>query len=150
MIEQIKKGNCDNLFHADVESHFAEGYRMRKIRDIAKRYVNDVMVHSSISRNTESGAEDIIRPDSWLDKFTPGEIKTILTFTQQLADLSYYNSQGKINLDEISKIINELESGMWDNYLLWDNVAYQNLLSQKKSSEANIRILNYLQQPPHQ
>lgn len=147
MIEQIKKGNCDRLFHADVESHFTEGFKMRKIRDIAKRYVSNVMALSSITRNTDNPLFTIKSPDAWVDKFTTGEIKTILTFIQQLADSSYYDSQGNIKTDEIKKLTQEVECGMWDNYLLWDNAAYQNLLTQKKSSEANIQLLNYLQQP---
>lgn len=84
MIKQIKKGNCDKLFYSDVENHFSDGLRMRRIRDIAKRYINKVMALSSIEYNSDGVTCTIVKPDRWVDDFTPGEIKTLLTFMQQL------------------------------------------------------------------
>lgn len=36
MVQQIKKGNCDNLFFEDVESYFTSNLRVKTLRDIGK------------------------------------------------------------------------------------------------------------------
>ncbi|WP_407194918.1 hypothetical protein [Citrobacter farmeri] len=146
MIKQIKNGNCDNLFYADVEKFFTENVRMNRIRKIAENYIENVMSLSSLKFDENNTPIDIIKPDNWVDLFTPGELKTIQTFIQLLVDISYYDSRGNIKTEEMIKILSEIKSGMWDNYLLWDNTAYQNMQLQKKSNEASILFYNQLQQ----
>ncbi|EKT1334991.1 hypothetical protein QDW80_004152 [Salmonella enterica] len=144
MIKQIKKGNCDNLFYADIEKFFTENIRMNRIRSIAENYIQSVMSLSSLRFDDNDIPVEIIKPDNWVDLFTPGELKTIQTFIQMLIDPSYYDSRGNIKTSEMEKIISEIKSGMWDNYLLWDNTAYQNMQLQKKSNEASILFYNQL------
>ncbi|EHB43331.1 hypothetical protein SEENIN0B_03245 [Salmonella enterica subsp. enterica serovar Infantis str. SARB27] len=146
MIKQIKNGNCDTLFYADVEKFFTENIRMNRIRNIAENYIENVMSLSSLRFDDNDIPVEIIKPDNWGDLFTPGELKTIQTFIQMLIDPSYYDSRGNIKTNEMEKIISEIKSGMWDNYLLWDNTAYQNMQLQKKSNEASILFYNQLMQ----
>lgn len=40
MIEQVKKGNCDSMFFADIEVYLSTNSRLLAVRNIAKKYVD--------------------------------------------------------------------------------------------------------------
>ena len=74
-INQIDKGHCDKLFFIEVDSYFSSNIRVEILRNIAKRYVNEVLCRSTI--NISEGK--ITYPKDWFSKFTYGEkIKAII------------------------------------------------------------------------
>lgn len=122
---QIEKGNCDYLFYEDVEKHFSSNLRLNTLRELAKRYVNNVMKNSRY----ENGK--ISNPNNWATTyFTPGEVQAILVFHYRVSDSIYYEDNGNLKSDITDKLITEIEIGLWDNYLFWDYAAHQNVQNQ--------------------
>lgn len=138
MIGQVKKGNCDHLFYADIEKHFSERQRENKIRDSAKRYVNTVMSKSYLSK-TENGGLMRNLPFDWESDFTPGELTVLLTFQHKTNDNIYYLANNEIDKNKIQPLIEEIEIGLWDHFLQWDYTAYLNMLAQKTTHELLIQ-----------
>lgn len=125
IIAQLDRGNCDYLFYEDVEKHFSSNLRLNTLRELAKRYVNRVM------KNSRYNNGEIIDPKNWESMyFTPGEIQAILVFHKRVHDRLYYEDNGNLKSDIIDKLINEIEIGLWDNYLFWDYATHQNMQSQ--------------------
>lgn len=125
IIAQLDKGNCDYLFYEDVENHFSSNLRLNTLRELAKRYVNCVM------RNSRYKDGVISDPKNWETMyFTPGEIQAILVFYKRVHDSLYYEDNGNLRSGIIDKLINEIEIGLWDNYLFGDYAAHQNIQSQ--------------------
>ncbi|WP_302121117.1 MULTISPECIES: hypothetical protein [Bacteroides] len=122
---QLDNGNCDYLFYEDVENHFSSNLRLNTLRALAKRYVNDVMTNSRYENDNFSD------PENWQTLyFTPGEVQAILVFCNRVHDKMYYEDNGNLKLRAIDKLIQEIEIGLWDNYLFWDYAAHQNMISQ--------------------
>lgn len=122
---QLNNGNCDYLFYEDVENYFSSNLRLNNLRELAKRYVNQVMKNSRY----ENG--NISDPNNWETLyFTPGEIQAILVFYNRVHDKMYYEDNGNLRAGITDKLINEIEIGLWDNYLFWDYVAHQNMQNQ--------------------
>ena len=122
---QLDKGNCDYLFYEDVETHFSSNLRLNTLRELAKRYVNNVMKNSRY----ENG--NILDPQNWeVLYFTPGEIQAILVFYKRVHDSMFYEENGNLRSGIIDGLINEIEIGLWDNYLFWDYAAHQNMQNQ--------------------
>ena len=48
MIQQIEKGNCDNLFFIDIESYFTSNLRLNAVRNVGKKYVEEVQSKSRV------------------------------------------------------------------------------------------------------
>lgn len=122
---QLDKGNCDYLFYEDVETHFSSNLRLNALRELAKRYVNRVMKNSRYEKGCISD------PKNWeVLHFTPGEVQAILVFYNRVHDNMYYEENGNLKEGIIDKLINEIEIGLWDNYLFWDYAAHQNMQNQ--------------------
>lgn len=122
---QLDNGNCDYLFYEDVESYFSSNLRLNTLRELAKRYVNNVMKNSRY----EHGA--ILDPKNWETMyFTPGEVQAIMVFYKRVHDQMYYEGNGNLRAGIIEKLLNEIEIGLWDSYLFWDYAAHQNMQSQ--------------------
>ena len=132
MIGQISRGHCDNLFFMDVESYFTANLRVKAVREVGKKYVNEVLKYSTINIQEQK----IIYPFEWDKKFTPGEIQTILVLIARVNNSDYFKGNGEPDYDKIETLIKEIEIGLWDNYLFWDYDSYQNMRSQ--NSLANI------------
>ena len=132
MIGQISRGHCDNLFFMDVESYFTANLRVKAVREVGKKYVNEVLKHSTINIREQK----IIYPFEWDKKFTPGEIQTVLVLIARVNNSDYFKGNGEPDNDKIDILIKEIEIGLWDNYLFWDYDSYQNMRSQ--NSLANI------------
>lgn len=122
-ILQINRGYCDCLFYEDPDKYFTENLRIYTLRDLAKRFVNEVLRDSKYICS-----EEIVRyPDRWLDAFTFGEKKAIWVFKCQVTSSIYFCSDGSANTKELDKLSIEIDTGLWDNYLLWVAEAYDNI-----------------------
>lgn len=138
---QLDNGNCDYLFYEDVEDHFSSNLRLNTLRALAKRYVNKVMKNS---RYENGGISD---PNNWETLyFTPGEIQAILVFHKRVHDSLYYEDNGNLRSGIIDKLINEIEIGLWDNYLFWDYAAHQNMMSQSMLANLLSKMFSPCQQ----
>ncbi len=126
MIGQISRGHCDNLFFMDVESYFSANLRIRAVREVGKKYVNEVLKHSTINMQEQK----IKYPYEWDKKFTPGEIQAVLVLIARVNNSDYFKGDGNPDNDKIDVLIKEIEIGLWDNYLFWDYDSYQNMRSQ--------------------
>jgi len=127
MIQQIEKGNCDNLFFEDIESYFTSNLRLNAVRNVGKKYVEETLSKSYLRRGV---SDQIVRPDDWYKSYTPGELQTIFVLSKQLANSSYFLSDGKIDREKIGSLIREIEIGLWDTYLFWEYESYQNIRAQ--------------------
>jgi hypothetical protein len=54
MIQQIEKGYCDHLFFSDVDSYFSSNLRFNSVRNIGKKYVQNVLSKSKYDKTTNS------------------------------------------------------------------------------------------------
>ncbi len=127
MILQIDKGHCDSLFFMDIESYFTSNLRLTAVRNVAKKFVKQVLSESALNINT---SPTIIYPNNWTCNFTLGELQTIAVFAERLANAYYFATDNKPDIQKINVLIKEVEIGLWDNYLFWDLEAYQNMKAQ--------------------
>lgn len=127
MISQIEKGNCDNLFFADVESYFMKDLRLNAVRNIGKKYVEMVHAKSIIEKERP---DTIVNPKDWDKLFTPGELQTILVLRAQLASTDYFTSNGMADPQKIKNLLIEIEIGLWDNYLFYEYESFANIRAQ--------------------
>ncbi len=122
---QISNGLCDHLFFKDVEEHFSSNIRLMTLRKLAQRYVKKVLPKSIFEQpNT------IKHNPNWTDEFSPGELESIWVFRDKVANSLYYNIDGHPDVKKLDKLHNEIEIGLWDNYLFWDFSSYQNVKNQ--------------------
>lgn len=140
-IIQIDKGHCDNLFFIEVESYFTSNIRIVILRNIAKRFVCEVLCNSSLNFNDLK----VIFPKDWIHKFTYGERINICVFKEVICSTEYFDEKGSIKKDKMLEICNEIELGIWDNYLMWDYNAYTNILSQNKVNDAIMQKIKSLE-----
>ena len=131
IIQQIEKGHCDHLFFLEVDSHFTSNLRINTIRNIGKKFVQEVFANSTYNSTTHK----IILPEEWTNKFTHGEIKAILVFHEQLFTSNYFDTKGNPDDAKISNLIKEIEIGIWDGYLFWDYDGYRNVMAQIEMSD---------------
>ena len=127
MIVQINKGNCDNHFFTDIESYFTSNLRLNAVRNVGKKYVEEVHAKSYIENEKPN---TIINPANWYRQFTPGELQTILVLRTQLANTDYFSQNGQVDHKKIKDLIREIEIGLWDNYLFYDYESFMNIRAQ--------------------
>lgn len=127
MIVQINKGNCDNHFFTDIESYFTSNLRLNAVRNVGKKYVEEVHAKSYIEN---AKPDTIINPADWYRQFTPGELQTILVLRTQLANTDYFSQNGQVDSKKIKDLIREIEIGLWDNYLFYDYESFMNIRAQ--------------------
>lgn len=143
MIEQIDSGNCDNLFFIDIESYFTSNLRLNAVRDVGKKYVNDVLAKSYIDKYTP----DIINnPIDWFKAFTPEELQILSVLRYRLANTEYFSINGNPNMEKINTLLREIEIGLWDSYLFWDYDSFMNIQVQNKMASAMQKAFS---QNPH-
>lgn len=123
VILQISQGQCDHLFFEDPDKYFSENQRTFALRNIAKKFVKEVLTKSTY--NPSEGK--IYYPDSWQD-FSWGEMKAISVFKEQVASNIYFGSDGKAVSSKMLTLQSEIEVGLWDIYLNWSYEAYSNLI----------------------
>ncbi len=127
MIVQINKGNCDNQFFTDIESYFTSNLRLNAVRNVGKKYVEEVHAKSYVEKEKP---DTIINPTDWYKQFTPGELQTILVLRTQLANTDYFSQNGQADSKKIKDLIREIEIGLWDNYLFYDYESFMNIRAQ--------------------
>lgn len=74
MILQIEKGNCDNLFFIDIESYFTSNLRLNAVRNVGKKYVEEVQSKSRVEKDAPN---TIVSQPDWHKVFSPGELQII-------------------------------------------------------------------------
>lgn len=127
MIQQVKNGSCDSLFFEDVESYFTSNLRLKAVRGIGKKYVEEVLSKSHISKDN---TKVIVYPSNWYNLFSPGEMQTLCTFHRRTAEDGYFKADGSVNPTAIENLHREIDLGIWDNYLFWNYELYQNVQNQ--------------------
>ncbi len=127
MIVQITKGNCDNHFFTDIESYFTSNLRLNAVRNVGKKYVEEVHAKSWVEKEKPN---TIVNPVDWYKQFTPGELQTILVLRTQLANTDYFSQNGRADSNKIKDLIREIEIGLWDNYLFYDYESFTNIQAQ--------------------
>ena len=128
MIEQVNKGNCDELFFSDVEAYFSSNSRLLAVRAVAKKYVD--IDFSKCIYDKKRGV--INHPKIPTDLFTPGEINVLSVFRMRTCWDTYFDDNGKAILEKLANLKKEIDLGIWDTYLFWDWESYQNIQNQSK------------------
>ena len=126
MIAQVKQGSCDNLFYTDVESYFTANFRILAKRNAARKYVNEVLLKSTVNLQQMQ----MTTQQNWVEKFSFGEYKIIQAFREQVNDNYFFDSNGYPNKEKIDSLLNDIDLGLWDEYLCWSFEAYQNVKAQ--------------------
>ena len=127
MIQQIEKGNCDNLFFIDIESYFTSNLRLNAVRTVGKKYVEEVQSKSRVEKDAPN---TIVSQPDWHKVFSPGELQIIFVLRIQLANTAYFLPDGNADPVKMKTLIREIEIGLWDNYLFWEYESYQNIRAQ--------------------
>ncbi len=127
MIQQIEKGNCDNLFFIDIESYFTSNLRLNAVRNVGKKYVEEVQSKSRVEKDAPN---TIVSQPDWHKVFSPGELQIIFVLRVQLANTAYFLPDGNADPVKMKTLIREIEIGLWDNYLFWEYESYQNIRAQ--------------------
>lgn len=127
MIQQIEKGNCDNLFFIDIESYFISNLRLNAVRNVGKKYVEEVQSKSRVEKDAPN---TIVSQPDWHKVFSPGELQIIFVLRIQLANTAYFLPDGHADPVKMKTLIREIEIGLWDNYLFWEYESYQNIRAQ--------------------
>ena len=127
MIQQIEKGNCDNLFFIDIESYFTSNLRLNAVRNVGKKYVEEVQSKSRVEKDAPN---TIVSQPDWHKVFSPGELQIIFVLRIQLANTAYFLPDGNADPVKMKTLIREIEIGLWDNYLFWEYESYHNIRDQ--------------------
>lgn len=127
MIQQIENGNCDNLFFIDIESYFTSNLRINAVRNVGKKYVEEVQSKSRVEKDAPN---TIVSKPNWHEVFSPGELQIIFVLRNQLANTAYFLPDGSADPAKMRTLIREIEIGLWDNYLFWEYESYQNIREQ--------------------
>lgn len=127
MILQIEKENCDNLFFIDIESYFTSNLRLNAVRNVGKKYVEEVQSKSRVEKDAPN---TIVSQPDWHKVFSPGELQIIFVLRIQLANTAYFLPDGNADPVKMKTLIREIEIGLWDNYLFWEYESYQNIRAQ--------------------
>lgn len=144
MKAQIDNGNCDNLFFEDPEDYFNKNILDKYKRNIAIKFIKNVLMHSQITDDELS----IIYPENWWDCFSIGEINIALVFKTKLADPILYDKNTKqIKQEKVKEIINEVNIGLWDTYLDWAYEAFSNVQTQKSAAD---KVLDMIRNQQYQ
>lgn len=139
MIEQINKGNCDELFFLDVESYFSSDSRLMAVRAVAKKYVDIDFSHCTYDKKNNV----ISHPKLLTELFSPGEINVLSVFKLRTCWDSYFDGNGMAIPEKMTSLKKEIDLGIWDTYLFWDWESYQNL--QYQSQMTNVITTAMLQ-----
>lgn len=128
MILQIRKGYCDNLFYIDPESYFASNFTLFAIRNVAKRYISQILAKSRV--DTEKNV--LVEPIEMGNNFTLGEFKVIQVFKEQIRDQNYFDTNGVPIKEKVDSLLKEIDLGLWDSYLTLNYEAYMSFKAQSQ------------------
>ena len=93
---------------------FSENLRIYTLRELAKRFVENTLGHSTYKQEEEK----ILFPDNWLTSYSWGEKKALWVFKSQVTSSVYFHNDGTPDQDKLSQLKTEVDTGLWDNYLL--------------------------------
>ena len=131
MISNINHGYCDKYFDEDISSFISTEVRTGLLRDLAKRFVDEV-----VAKSTLDGLQ-VNLPGTLLTRFTNGERRALVVFRESVLDESYYDMSAKRpDLEQLEILKREVDMGLWDNVLTKDPFDYMHV---KKS----FQILTY-------
>lgn len=135
MILQIESGNCDKLFFLDADTYFSENSRIKILRILGVKFVNEVLRKSTMNANLSS----FNFPDKWQDNFSYGELNAITAFKNEILS-DYYCDKSTLNLvkEKLDKLIGEIELGLWDDFLLTNIKNYLNHLNTSQLIQQNL------------
>ena len=117
---------------------FSENLRIYTLRELAKRFVENTLGHSTYKQEEEK----ILFPDNWLTSYSWGEKKALWVFKSQVTSSVYFHKDGTPDQDKLSQLKTEVDTGLWDNYLLWVAEAYDNLSSGTNLSNIFLQMAN--------
>ena len=135
---QIEHGHCDHLFYEDPDKYFSENLRIYTVRELAKRFVENTLGHSTYKQEEEQ----IWFPDNWLTSYSWGEKKALWVFKSQVTSSVYFHNDGTPKQDKLSQLKTEVDTGLWDNYLLWVGESYENLSTGTNLSNIFLQMAN--------
>lgn len=121
---QIEHGHCDHLLYEDPDKYFTENLRIYTLRSLGKRVVNELLNRSTYNKTIDS----VVYPEDWIKDYSWGELKVIYVFRLQVTSSMYFKFDGTPDMEKQDKLKQEIDMGLWDNYLLWANEAYDNLV----------------------
>lgn len=122
---QIESGHCDTLFHSDPEKYFDDNIRQKSLRSVAKRWVQEVLVNSTISEERLI----VTYPKDWFNAFTLGERYALCVMKERISTEEYFNSNAQIDKKKIADLLRDIDCGLWDNCLYWDYTNYRSAIS---------------------
>lgn len=128
MIEQVKKGNCDSMFFADIDAYLSTNSRLLAVRSIAKKYVDVDFSKSKCNHQDKV----IAHPDTSLNLFTPGELNILQVFSIRSCQEYYFDEVGNPIPTKMEELKREIDMGVWDAYLFWDLESYRNIITQNQ------------------
>ena len=140
IILQIGKGYCDNLFYLDTDTYFAANYTLFTMRNVAKKYVKEVLAKSKCDTNKK-----VWYPENWVVNFGVGEYLSLRILHEQLCVDYIYDKDGTPMPEKIDQIIHEIDRGIWDNSLQNNYEIYKNAKSQTEMN--NVFQTLVIQQP---
>ena len=138
IIKQVESGYCDQLFYIDPETYFNENIRIRTLRSISKRWVEEVFAKSVINRNDNK----IYYSDKWFERFTLAERFAIAVFKEKIGVDEYFANNGEIKEGAIKEICSDIDRGLWDNCFYWDIENYNNVTATNSLNVTLTQILN--------
>lgn len=145
IILQIDNGYCDNLFYIDPDTYFAANFTLFAMRNVAKRYVKEVLAKSECNKEKR-----VWYPENWVQNFGVGEYLILRILHEQLCVDYIYDNKGKAIPEKMEQIVHEIDMGIWDNslqinYEIYKNAktqtemnnVFQSLVSQQRSDVEN-------------
>lgn len=130
---QIKKGLCDHLFYLDPDTYFKEDMRIKTLRALAVRWVEEVLSKSTFTYNDLT----VHYPLDWIKEFSWGEKWALGVFKQRVSVNEYFDEKGDALPAKMDKLVKEIDLGLWDGCLFWD---FENYQSMKSTNDLNATI----------
>lgn len=138
MIEQVKKGNCDSMFFADIDAYLSTNSRLFAVRSIAKKYVD---IDFSMSKCNHQD-KVITHPDIGLKLFIPGELNVLQVFSIRTCQEYYFDEVGNPISSKMEELKREIDIGVWDAYLFWDFESYRNIITQNQMAAQFCNVIS--------
>lgn len=80
-------------------------------------------------------------PSDWLMHYTWTEQNVLLAFKSKVSVNLYFENNGMAKIEEMSKLIDEVDNGLWDVALLTDP---ENYLNMRRTSEMNTMVMSII------
>lgn len=137
MIEQVNKGNCDDLFFSDVETYFSSNTRLMAVRAVAKKYVDIDFAYCYYDKQKDQ----IMHTKIATDLFTPGKLNILAVFKLRSSWDTFFDLNGKVILEKLNNLKKEIDLGIWDTYLFWDSESYLNIQTQNRMANVITNVV---------